>query len=294
MRDVLERPRGFQLIAARPPGYAWRVVYTSAADANATSAAVGSDTRRTFIESTYASAGAAFEVVTVDVATGSARRLDRSAVPLGSLSHLSQRARPTVAGTADLIAWTRVLPEGDGFLWELYETTVSDPDASPHLVRRSDQPLVPLAFDGRLAYVVAGAERDELWVYDRTEGGQALWPTTAAGITGATWSEAGLILATIDVRAEGATNTVAFVDKRGGTRPIVNATPCARLSVSAHYLAWSCSGLTDLRAYDLRSGTFPLVARSLRTYDFRATGDAFVWTEVDAGKRTARVLVLPP
>lgn len=275
--------------------YEWRVVYTSAADANVTSAAVGNDARRTFIESTFGSTHAAFEVVTVDVATGSARPLDRSTVPLGMLSPLrSQRARPTVVGSADLVAWTRVLPDGDGFVWELYETAARDPDASPRLVRRSDRPLVPLAFDGRLAYVVVGPERDELWVYDRTNGEQAIWPTTAAGITAAAWSEAGLIVATIDVRAVGATNTVAFVDERGGTHPIINATPCARLTVSGRYLTWSCSGGAELRAYDLRSGTFPLVARSPGAYDFHASDDSFVWTEVIAGKSTARALVLPP
>lgn len=292
MRDVAERPRGFQLIAATPPGYSWRVVYTSAADATATSAAFGNDARRTFIESTFGGTHAAFEVVTVDVSTGSARPLDRSTVSLGMLSRLSQRARPTVVGSADLVAWTRVLPDGDGFLWELYETAARDPDASPRLVRRSDQPLVPLAFDGRLAYAAVGPERDELWVYDRMNGEQTRWPTTAAGITGAAWSEAGLIVATIDMRALGATNAVAFVDERGRTRPIVNATPCARPTVSGRYLAWSCPGGTDLRAYDLRSGTFPLVARSPGAYDFHASGDAFVWTEGIAGKNTARVLVL--
>ena len=294
MRYVVDLPRGFHLLAATPPAHEWRVVYTSATNANVTGAAVGNEARRTFVESTFGFTHAAFEVVTVDIATGSARALDRSTVPLGMLSRLSQRARPTVVGSGALVAWTRVLAEGDGFVWELYETTTQDPGASQHLVRRSDQPLVPLAFDGRLAYVVVGPERDELWVYDRTNGVQAAWPTTAAGITAAAWSEAGLVVATIDVRALGATTAIVIVDERGVERPIVNATPCARLAVSGRYLTWSCAGGTDLRAYDLRSGTFPLVTRSPRAFDFHIAGDSFVWTEVIDGKNTARLLVLPP
>jgi len=199
-----------------------------------------------------------------------------------------------VIGNGGLVSWTRILREGDGLIWELYETAVREPDASPRLVRRSDRPLVPLAFDGRLAYVVVGTERDELWVYDRTNGEQANWPTTAAGIAAAAWSESGLIVATIDVRAVGATNTVAFVDERGGTRPIVNSTPCARPAASGRYLTWSCAGGNDLRAYDLRSGTFPLVTLSPRVYDFHVAGDSFVWTETIPGKNTAHLLMLAP
>lgn len=293
LQYVVDLPRGFHLVAAVPPTHDWRVVYTSAADGNMTSGTIGNDARRTFVELTFQLGIAAFEIVTVDVATGTARRLDRSTIPSPLLALLSQRARPTVVGSGDLVAWTRVLREGDGFVWELYETA-QDPGAPPRLVRRSDQPLVPLAFDGRLAFVVVGPERDQLWTYDRTNGVQAAWPTTAAGVTAAAWSEAGLVVATIDVRAVGATNAISIVDERGGARPIVNATLCAQLAVSGRYLTWTCSRATDLRAFDLRTGTFPLVARSIGAFDFRVAGNSFVWTEGIAGKNTARLLVLPP
>jgi len=293
-QDVVDFPRGFHLVAALPPTHTWRVVYRSAVDGTMIAGSIGDDAQRTFVELTFGPEGAAFEVVTVDVATSTARRLDLSFMPPPLFNQLSQRSRPTVVGNGDLVSWTRLQREGEGFIWELYETAARDPDESPRLVRRSDQPLVPLAFDGRLAYVVVGPERDELWVYDRTNWVQAAWPTTAAGITAAAWSEAGLVVATIDVRAVGATTAIAIVDERGVERPIVNATPCARLAVSGRYLTWSCAGGTDLRAYDLRSGTFPLVTRSPRAFDFHISGDSFVWTEMIAGKSTARVLVLSP
>jgi len=294
MRYMVDFPRGFHLVSVVPPAHEWRTIYTSAADGTMTADSIGDDAQRTFVELTFGRGAAAFEVVTVDLATGTARRLDRSMMPSPLLAGLSQRARPTVIGNGVLVAWTRVRTEGDGFVWELYETTVRDPNVSPRLVRRSAQPLVPLAFDGRLAYAVVGPDRDELWIYDRTNGLQAAWPTTGTGITGAAWSEAGLVVAKIDVRAVGATTTIVISDDRGVERPIVNSTPCARLAVSGRYLTWSCSGGTDLRAYDLRTGSFPLVTRSPRTYDFHVSGDSFVWTEVTAGKSTARVLVLLP
>lgn len=282
---------GFELLAADAPRHDWKVAYTSGPGAQSFGTLSGGEAYWYFVEASFAPGTQVFDVMSVDLGAGTARRLDRSTLPQEVNARLPNRARPTVVGDHRFVAWTRVRMVDGALLWELFETALHVP-RPVRLVRSSKEPLVPLSYDGGLAYVVATPAGDELWTYDEATGFQARW-LTGKRIGAAAWSAAGLIVAVSDDAAPGAIWTIATVNDRGDLRPIVSATSCLDLTAYARWVTWSCAARTGLRAYDTQTRTFPLIATSTGANGFRVAGNAFVWMETVAGKTVIRLVAMP-
>lgn len=287
-------PGGFQLVAADLPTGQWRTAYTSTPGASWMGRLAGSGDWWSFVETNYAPGLSVFDIVTTNVVTGEIRRLDHQLLPQETNARLAQRARPAIAAGPGVVAWSRLRADPSGFVWELLETSVGSADPAIQVVRSAREPLIPLAFfDGRLAYAVATSERDELWVHSTATGTDVRWPTTATRLNGAAWSEAGLVVAQAEDSRTDTSNAIALIAEDRGERVIANRASCPRVAADGRYVTWGC-GRSDLRAYDLRSGTYPFVAHAARAEEFHVAQGAFVWSEFRDGTSSVHLVVLPP